>query len=86
LVIAADVENGLGSQPSLASAGKLVQPGWKVSLEGELCWIRKKANNELERVAIARARGVEVEGQLFKSESDQNFTEFDGKRRVIQKL
>ncbi len=61
LLIAADVENPLGLTPAAtANSSKLVQPDWKVRLEGELCMVRKDKSGKTRQIALCRAGSVTV--------------------------
>ena len=73
LLMAADSEE-LNSKES-----KMVQPDWDVQLEGELCWIRKGPKDKVERVALARARSVEIGKVVLKLEKEADFIEFKRK-------
>jgi hypothetical protein len=73
LFVAADAENP--AQPAPASEGILVQPDWNVRLEGQLCWIRKHANGEVERFAFAKSRSLQIGDRKFENKDNSQFTE-----------
>ena len=86
LLVAADVENLAGIAPSLQSTGTLVQTNWEVRLAGELAWVRKNSKNELTRVALARARSLQVGRENFIGGDDGRLVEFriEAGKRVME--
>jgi len=55
LLVAVDAENPLGLAPA---SGGVVQPEWKLRLEGEMGWVRRDAAGNVERVALCKGRAV----------------------------
>ena len=74
LFMATDVENVLQRQPAPGVERKLVQPDWKVTLDGELGWLRKNQRNALQHVAFHGA-SIQFEQQVFQKRSGLDFTE-----------
>ncbi|MCF7854213.1 MAG: heparinase II/III-family protein [Candidatus Pacebacteria bacterium] len=62
LLVAADVENPLGLTPCPGMSGKaLVQPDWRVQVNGELCMIRRNAGGDVTRIALCKGTSVNVD-------------------------
>jgi hypothetical protein len=87
LLVAADVENPLGLEPVAANEGaKLVQPDWKLQLQGELCAVRKGKTGKTERIALCKAGVVRVADLRVELKGIQEYIEIafeEGKWRVV---
>jgi hypothetical protein len=85
LLIAADAENPLALSPSLAADRLLIQKEWNVTLEGELCWVRRSASGAVERVALCRGRSVRIGATEIRLKRTAEFIEirFDSGRAEI---
>ena len=87
LLIAADVENPLGLEPTAASKGaKLIQPDWKLQLEGELCVVRKDKAGKIKWIALCRAGSIAAADVRMELKGIQEYMEivFDEQgRRVV---
>ena len=68
LIVLADVENAQGVQPGFSDAGVLVQPDWGLRLEGEACWVRRRANGSVERVVLCKGKSVRVGDVVLEEE------------------
>ena len=77
LFIAADAENAQKTEPSSTAKSALVQPDWKVRLEGELCWLRRNSKGALERAIVCRAASLRAGQLTVKCASATGFFEFD---------
>ncbi len=76
LLIAADVENPLGLEPAVSKEGStLVQPEWKLQLDGELCVVRKDKTGKLKRISLCKARSVAVDDVRVELEGIQEYIE-----------
>jgi hypothetical protein len=85
LLIAADTENPLALSPSLAADRLLIQREWNVTLDGELCWIRRNASGAVERVALCRGRSVRIGAMEIRLKRAVEYIEirFDSARAEI---
>ncbi|HZT29974.1 MAG TPA: heparinase II/III family protein [Bryobacteraceae bacterium] len=61
--LAADAENPLALEPSLAGIGVLVQKETRVRLEGQMALVRRDGAGQVRSVALAKARALEA-GEL----------------------
>jgi hypothetical protein len=76
LLVAADVENPLGLEPAVANEGaKLMQPDWKLELEGEVCVVREDNAGNVERIALCKAGSAAVQDVRIELQSIQEYIE-----------
>ncbi len=61
LLIAADSENPLACSPSLATDRSLVQPGWHLTTDAELCVVRRDGHGHITTIALGRGTMVEID-------------------------
>jgi hypothetical protein len=59
LFILMDVEDPLGLN-SHAKGQPIVQPDWKVSLGGEMCWVRCDPDGAVQRIVLGRGEAIRV--------------------------
>jgi hypothetical protein len=78
LIVMADVENPLGLQPAFSDTKVLVQPDWGLRLEGELCWVRKRADNSVEKMVLCNGKSAKIGDTVL--EQHAPFTEAEYKR------
>jgi len=77
LFVSADVENPLGLAPGTREDGaRLLQPDLGLALDGEWCFVRLDRHGRLERLALSRARSVEIGDVLVEIEGrDEHLVE-----------
>jgi hypothetical protein len=52
----------------------LKQPDWNVTLDGEVCWLRRSRRGKLERVVLSKAQAIQIADKTLKATND--FREF----------
>jgi len=75
LLITADVENPLGVSPAWPKDGPMLQPDWKVTLDGELVVLRRDTTGKIILIGAARCRSVAVDGISARQKGLPEFVE-----------
>ncbi len=75
LLVAADVEGPLGLSPSRARGDVLIQPRWRLRLDGELAWVRRSKSGRVQHVALCRGKAISVGDVAVTLKGDSEFIE-----------
>ncbi len=78
LLLAADVENPLGNEPSASSDHVLIQKEWDVALTGELCLVRRTGQGRVIQVWAANTRTIRAGNQDIQNDSPEHLLQWDG--------
>ncbi|MBC7287148.1 MAG: isochorismatase family protein, partial [Armatimonadetes bacterium] len=75
LLIFADSENPLGSQPDFRELRNLRQPDWQLSTDAEFCFVRLDAKGRVERAAIAKGTRLRAGSAVLHLKRPADFIE-----------
>jgi len=75
LIVAADVENPPGLNPSRTKDRVMVQKEWGLRCDGELCVVRQDAVGKVRRIVLCRGNAVSIGDVNLKLKRDTDFLE-----------
>jgi len=80
LILALDADN-----PNHLDHSLVVQKDWEAHFEGQLCWIRKDANDIVQKVVLCKGKSVQVGGHALILKEETAFLEvrYEGEDPVV---
>jgi hypothetical protein len=80
LIVALDADN-----PSNLVHALVVQKDWDAHFEAQMCWVRKNADDSVEKIVLCKGKSVQVGGHalILKSETDFVEIRYEGENPVV---